>query len=186
MKARYKKFKIFLTFHQEREWLEDMALQGYMLEDVKFGMFFYFRKDTPRHMLYEIDRFDLKRNPTLVEMMEKKNFIDMATEGGWREVTHDESLNYYFTKEYEENGFNDLYNNEESMQMRADKFRNFYLSQAKIMVKMIAFVAAVGLILDLLIAGMGPKTDGMQNVKNSYHLVFGVYIVVVSITCPAF
>ncbi len=187
MEKRYKKFKFYLTFHQEREWLEEMALQGYMLEDVKFGMYYSFRKDTPKHMLYEVDRFDLKSNPTLSEMMEKKNFIDMAMEGGWKEVTHDENLNYYFTKEYEEDGFNDLYNNEESMHMRADKFRNFYLSQAKLLVKMIAFVATVGVLLDLLLLGSGIDSSQLQQVRMGYHLCFGAYIVITSlITCLTF
>ena len=76
MKARLKKFKFFLTFHKEREWLENMALQGYMLEDVKLGMFYCFRKDEPKRMLYEVDRFDLKRNPNLEEMMEKVLYRD--------------------------------------------------------------------------------------------------------------
>lgn len=187
MEKRYKKLKFFLRFPREREWLEEMALQGYMLEDVKFGTYYSFRKDTPKHMLYEVDRFDLKRNPTLSEMMEKKNFIDMANEVGWKEVTHDESLNYYFTKEYEKDGFNDLYNNEESMQMRADKFRNFYLSQAKLLIKMIAFVATVGLLLDLLLVGSGIDNVKIQQMKMAYHILFGIYIVFTSLfTCLTF
>lgn len=49
-------------------------MEGYMLENVRFGMYYYFRKDAPKHMLYEIDRFDLKRNPNLAERTDKKNF----------------------------------------------------------------------------------------------------------------
>lgn len=187
MGKQYKKIRFYLRYHKEREWLEEMALQGYMLEDVKFGMLYSFRKDTPKHMLYEVDRFDLKRNPTLSEMTEKKNFIDMAKEGGWREVTHDENLTYYLTKEYEEYGFNDLYNNEESMQMRADKFRNFYLSQAKLLVKMIALVATVGLIVDLLLLGVGGEDAQLQQARVGYHIFVGIYIVITSlIACFAF
>lgn len=178
MKARLKKFKFFLTFHKEREWLENMALQGYMLEDVKLGMFYCFRKDEPKRMLYEVDRFDLKRNPNLEEMMEKKNFIDMATEGGWREVTHDESLTYYFTKEYEEDGFNDLYNDDESIQIRADKFRNIYMSQAKLMVKMVAFIAIVQFVVDwLLIKGYLGTTTELAAKWKLYHAFCAIYVI---------
>lgn len=57
----YKKFKLFPYLSKEREWLEEMALQGYILEDIKMGIFYYFRKDAPKHMLYENDRFFQKR-----------------------------------------------------------------------------------------------------------------------------
>ena len=99
MSKLHKKFKFFIKINKERDWLEEMALKGYMLEDIKMGMFYTFRQDTPKHMLYEMDRFNLGKNPAREEMLAKKNFIEMATESGWREVTHDESLNYYFTKE---------------------------------------------------------------------------------------
>lgn len=181
-KSKIKKFKFFLTFHKEREWLEEMALHGYMLEDVKFGMYYYFRKDTPKHMLYEIDRFDLKRNPNLAEMMEKKNFIDMAKEGGWQEVTHDENLNYYFTKEYEEEGFNDLYNDEESMQVRADKFRNHYLSQAELLVKLVVLVAVAGLILNLVLdKNYRGIEEARTDVIRIYNIFCGIYVAITSL-----
>lgn len=181
MKSNIKKLKFFLTFHKEREWLEEMALQGYMLEDVKFGTYYYFRKDTPKHMLYEVDRFDLKRNPNLAEMMEKKNFIDMAMEGGWREVTHDESLNYYFTKEYEEDGFNELYNDEESIQVRADKFRNYYLSQAELLVKLIVLVAVAGLLLNLFLEKIsGGAVEVHLDIVKIYNTFCGIYVAVTS------
>lgn len=182
MKQGSKKFKFFLTFHKEREWLEKMALQGYMLEDVKFGVYYSFRKEEPKHMLYEVDRFDLKRNPTLEEMMEKKNFIDMARESGWREVTHDESLTYYFTKEYEQDGFNDLYNDEESIQVRADKFRNIYMTQAKLLVKLVAVVAIVQFIVDwFLINGYIENVPKLASDWKIYHVFCAIYVIVTTI-----
>lgn len=188
MNSKIKKIKCFLTFHKEREWLEKMALQGYMLEDVKFGVYYYFRKDIPKHMLYEVDRFDLKRNPNLTEMMEKKNFIDMAKEGGWQEVTHDESLTYYFTKEYEEDGFNDLYNDEESIQVRADKFRNYYLSQAELLVKMIVLVAIAGLLLNLFIEKIsGGAAQSLTDSAKIWNTFCGIYVAATSfMTCVLF
>lgn len=187
-KSNIKRLKFFFTFRREREWLEEMALHGYMLEDVKFGLYYSFRKDKPKRMIYEIDRFDLKKNPNLAEMMQKKNFIDMVKEGGWREVTHDESLNYYFTKEYEEDGFNDLYNDEESIQMRADKFRDYYLSQAELLVKMVVLVVVVGLLFNFI---MEKVFDGVaETLADSvkiYNAFCGIYVAVTSIwACALF
>lgn len=155
MAQRYKKLKIFTRINKERDWLEEMALKGYMLEDIKLGMFYYFRKEEPKHMLYEIDRFNLRKNPTREEMLAKKNFIEMATESSWREVTHDESLNYYFTKEYEEEGFNELYNDEESLQLRADKFKKNFTNSGVLLLKLMVFVNAAVLFESLLMKSIG-------------------------------
>lgn len=89
----------------------------------KKGVCFYFRKDTPKRMLYEYDRFFQKKHLSREEILEKKNFLQMAKKTGWKEVTHDETLTYYFTKEYEEDGFNELYIDEESKQRKVNKFR---------------------------------------------------------------
>lgn len=128
----YKKFKFFLYISKEQKWLEEMALQGYILEDVKMGVFFYFRKDAPKRMLYEYDRFFQKKHLSREEILEKENFLQMAEETGWKEITHDETLTYYFAKEYEEGGFNELYIDKDSKQRKVDKFRTFFESQLKL------------------------------------------------------
>ena len=163
MSKLYKKFKVFMKITKEREWLEDMALKGYMLEDIKLGMLYYFRKDTPKHMLYEMDRFNLGKNPTKEEMLAKKNFIEMATESGWREVTHDESLNYYFTKEYEEDGFNELYNDVESLQVRADKFKKLYTDMGVLLVKLMFGLGLFTFFEILLMIKLGKYTNVERN-----------------------
>lgn len=78
----YKKFKSFLYVSKEQKWLEEMALQGYILEDVKMGIIFSFKKDKPKHMLYEHDRFFQKKYPSREEILEKENFLQMAEETG--------------------------------------------------------------------------------------------------------
>ncbi|MDE6312188.1 MAG: DUF2812 domain-containing protein [Lachnospiraceae bacterium] len=141
-----KRYKFFTTFGKEREWLENMALKGWMFQDIKLGCVYYFRQDKPKQMLYEMDRFDLKRNPTLEEMLEKKNFVEMAQETGWQEITHDESMNYYFAKEYQEGGFNELYNDEDSLQYRADKYRKRFTATGVLMIKLAVMVAVCGIL----------------------------------------
>lgn len=169
-----KKFKVFWTFGKEREWLEHMALEGWMLKDIKAGCLYYFQKNEPKHMLYEMDRFDLKRNPTLEEMLEKKNFVEMAQEAGWMEITHDESMNYYFAKEYEEDGFNELYNDEESMQYRAEKYRNRFMTTGKLMVKMVIMVAICGILLDA--ATRYAANERMAMIDFIYQIFVSVYV----------
>lgn len=146
-----KKFKFFLYISKEQKWLEEMALQGYILEDVKMGVFFYFRKDTPKRMLYEYDRFVQKNPLSRDQILEKENFLQMAKETGWEEVTHDETLTYYFTKEYEEDGFNELYMDEESKQRKVEKFRTLFEDQTKSLLYISAFISMLMFIFLLFI-----------------------------------
>ena len=131
---RVKKFKWMTSYQKEKKWLEEMALQGWFLENISMGVFYTFVKGEPKKMLYDVDQFALPKKPTLEEIQHKELFLDMAKELGWQEVTHSETMVYYFTKEYEEGGINELHNDEDSRRYMADKFRNFYMENAKKMV----------------------------------------------------
>lgn len=128
---RIRRFKFFISYQKERKWLEDMALEGWFLEDMALGMIFTFIRGEPKRLLYDIDRFNLPKKPTLEEIQHKELFMEMAQEMGWREVTHDEVLTYYFAKEYEEGGVNELHNDPESRRYRADKFRLYLWETGK-------------------------------------------------------
>lgn len=124
--AKEKRIKWFLSLVKEKLWLEEMAEQGYILDNLTLGCIFTFRKEDPIKLLYEIDRFNLPKNPTLKEIQYKEEFLNMANEMGWHVITHDEDLNYYFCKEYREEDINELYNDEESRIFHARKFKEHY------------------------------------------------------------
>lgn len=124
--------RYFISIRKEKEWLEDMARQGYFLSQLKLGMNYTFEKKEPKNIIYEIDRFNIPKNPTLMEIRQKIEFIETAKEMGWNEITHDEDLNYYFAKEYEEDGINELYNDYESRELRANKYYNRCMEQSKL------------------------------------------------------
>lgn len=143
------KVKWLTSYQKECRWLEEMAGKGWFLENMTMGMVYKFRKGEPKRMMYEIDRFNLPKKPTLEEINHKEIFMDMATELGWKEVTHDESLTYYFCKEYEEGDINELYNEEESRLYRAKKFGNYLRKQAKSMISFVLLVSVVDLFIKL-------------------------------------
>lgn len=143
MSKLYKKFKLFFLFSKERQWLEDMALKGYILENISGGVYYHFRKEKPQHLVYEIDRFCLEKHPSRADIMEKEEFLQIAKDTGWREVTHDESLNYYFVREYDDDGFNELYIDDESRLRKVNKLRNFYDHQLNVIQKLSAFVSVL-------------------------------------------
>lgn len=155
MEKNLKKFKCIFSYQKERQWLEEMAKQGWFLENITWGVLFTFRAGEPKNMMYEIDRFNLPKKPTLEEIRHKEIFMDVATELGWSEVTHDESLTYYFCKEYKEGDINELYNDEESRKQRGAKFSAFLNEKAQELV----FWSAVIMILDILILLLDRFTD---------------------------
>lgn len=130
-KREIKKFKFIITLRQECQWFEEMAKQGLFFKNVAYGCLYTFAYGEPKNMMYEADRFNLPKKPTLEEIRSKELFMDMAQEMGWQEVTHDEMLNYYFCKEYEEGGINELYNDEVSREQRASKFPAYFKRKEK-------------------------------------------------------
>lgn len=130
-KQEMKKIKFFASLRQECQWLEEMAVQGWFFKNITWGSLYTFERGEPKNMMYEVDRFNLPKKPTLEEIRSKELFMDMAEEMGWSEVTHDEMLNYYFCKEYEEGEINELYNDETSRKQRASKYPAYFQKKAK-------------------------------------------------------
>lgn len=119
------------NLRKETEWLREMAESGWFLKDMKFGIKYIFEKGEPKNMVYEVDRFNLPSHPTEEQINQKEDFIAMAEELGWKVVLHDEDLNYYFTKEYEENGMNELYDTDEARRVHAEKYTSHFNDSVK-------------------------------------------------------
>lgn len=154
---RIRKCKIMTSYQREKKWLEEMALQGWFLENIRLGIIYTFVKGEPRRMLYDIDRFSLPKKPTLEEIRHKETFLEMAQDMGWQEVTHSEDMTYYFAKEYEEDGINELHNDTESRRYIAAKFRSFLSEYAKKIVFWGAVIAFVDILVKLLQLWMEKK-----------------------------
>lgn len=140
------KIKIMFSYQQERKWLEEQSEKGLFLSDIFMKIIYTFVKGEPKRMCYDIERFNLSKRPTLKEIRHKELFWEMAQEMGWREVTHDENLTYYFAKEYERNGVNELCNDGESRRYRAEKFRSHFAQNAK----RLCFWSMIVVIVDIL------------------------------------
>jgi len=145
-----KKTKLFVSMMKEKIWLEQMALEGYKLIQMTMGMRYTFEQIEPTRLIYEIDRFNLPKNPTLREIKSKHDSIAMAEEMGWKIALHDEDLNYYLCKEYAEGDINELYNDQESRQIHAEKYRNRYTSVGKDMLNLIIFLNTMLIIIGII------------------------------------
>lgn len=150
MRGKRKVLKFMLSYQKERKWLEMQAQRGWFLSDISMGVLYTFTGGEPKRMLYDIDRFNLSKKPTLEEIRRKELFLEMAQELGWQEITHDESLTYYFAKEYEEDGINELCNDADSRRYRAEKFRSHLVENAKKLCFWAMVIVAVNLFERLL------------------------------------
>ena len=119
-----KKVKYYTSFLKERDWLEEMATQGWLLTDIKLGIIYYFKEIPPCEKVYELERFAISANPTISELTARSNAIELAKEFGWEVVTHDEDMNYYFVKDKAGDETDEFYLDEESRKARAERYRN--------------------------------------------------------------
>ncbi len=170
-----KKTKFFASYRKEIGWLEDMAKQGWFFKNITFGMRYTFEAGEPKHMLYEIDRFNLPQKPTREEILQKDTFMEIASDMGWQEVTHDETQTYYFCKEYIEGDINELYNDEKSRIERAKKFSAFLMEESQSYHFWISFMMVFTIIL-LLFCSWRDKPElavGHMYFATIYSLVCG-------------
>lgn len=168
-----KVLKIFISLRKEQQWLEEMALKGWKLTNIDIGIWYTFTAIEPKKLVYEIDRFLLPKHPTMKEIKHKEEFLEMAQEMGWEVIVHDEDLNYYFCKEYIDGDINELHNDLESRQLRAETFRTRYQYFGKNLTGFCIFMAIIGLLWTYWI----PTTHG----EFSYPFFSFLYVIVVLI-----
>jgi len=170
------------NFREETEWLHEMAEQGWFLKDMKMGVRYIFEKGEPMNMVYEVDRFNLPAYPTEEQITQKEDFIAMANELGWEELLHDEDLNYYFVKEYEEDGMNELYDTDEARRLHAEKYSGHFQESVK------TILLSTGVIFTFLaVMFLIQMWEGFDNkFHNAFMLVFlllGTMFVFMSVLC---
>uniref|UniRef100_UPI0040568383 DUF2812 domain-containing protein n=1 Tax=Acetatifactor sp. TaxID=1872090 RepID=UPI0040568383 len=140
---RIKKWKFFMNFLKERDWLEEMASQGFLLTNITMGMYYEFKKTEPCEKVFEVERFAVSAHPTVQELNARKLAIDVATQSGWEVVTHDEDMNYYFMKDKAGDETDEFYDDEELRRNRAERYR-----------KHLAYEQPLGLLKGDLILGI--------------------------------
>lgn len=121
-----KKFKWFMSLSKERDWLEGMARQGWLLTNITLGVLYTFKEVEPCEKVYEVERFAVSSKPTIEEVTSRKNALDIASQCGWELVTHDESMNYYFVKDKAGDETDEFYNDAETRRERAERYRKTY------------------------------------------------------------
>ncbi len=120
------KIKFFLSLLKERDWLEDMAREGWLLNNINMGIVYHFTQIEPCEKVYEVERFAITSRPTVTDLTAKVHALDITSQFGWKQVTHDENMNYYFVKDKAGDETDELYDTPELRLERASRYRQHH------------------------------------------------------------
>ncbi len=148
-----KKWRFFLSFLKERDWLEEMASKGWLLTNMNMGMRYHFKKVEPCEKVFEIDRFSVTSHATVKELNARKTAIDVATQSGWEVVTYDEDMNYYFMKDKAGDETDEFYDEEEARRERAERYRKHRAYDASIILLKEWLIVSLVILLAILFPG---------------------------------
>ena len=166
-----KKMKFFWSFYKERDWLEEMARQGWLLNNITLGMIYHFEKCEPCEKVYEIERFAITAHPTVAELTARTQALDITSQFGWKQITHDEDLNYYFVKDKAGDETDEFYDDPETRMERAERYRKHYaIDQVRSLLTGLLFVSVVYICLFFL----------MQDDPQVQHTFMVIYLFVAS------
>ena len=150
------KWKFFSSLYEEREWLESMAKQGWLLKDMHLGCRYVFTECEPGDKVYEIENFALSfsKNAKKQEIEAQKTAMDLIEQTGWTLVARDEAMNSYFVKERAGDETDELYDDEESRKQRAEKYRKMYcIEQPKELIKVELLLTIPVFLIYLILRG---------------------------------
>lgn len=126
------KFRLFISYCKERDWLEEMAAQGWMLTDITFYVFYHFKPMEPAQKVFEIDRFASWGIPDKHMLTAHSAVFSLAAEYGWEMVTHTEDMTFYFAKDKEGDVSDEFYDDDGMRREKAQRFRQYIDDQAKL------------------------------------------------------
>ncbi len=126
------KVKFFLSLFKERDWLEEMARQGWLLTNITLGIIYHFTEIEPCEKVYEVERFAITNHPTVADLTAKARALDITSQFGWKQVTHDEEMNYYFVKDKAGDETDEFYDTPELRMERAERYRQRHSVEAPI------------------------------------------------------
>ena len=144
-----KKFKIFIDFEKEEKWLEEMALQGWLLKKQSF--FYTFTPVTPQQVNIKIDYRIFSKNQDFQE------YLALFEDSGWLHIAGTKmSGNQYFKRTCEDAG-DDIFSDSLSRAGRYKRVANMMLFGIVVFLPFIIISMFQGTLFNI-VAFINPKT----------------------------
>lgn len=166
-----RKLKFFISLLKERDWLEEMAAQGWILTNITCGVLYHFKQTAPCEKVYEIERFAITAHPTVADLTARTCAFDITSQFGWEQVTHDEDMNYYFMKDRAGDETDEFYDDAESRRERAERYRRHLSIEQPLAILLNLLIISVVCILLFFVFG---KDSAMQHSWMSVYIIVAV------------
>lgn len=178
-----KKLKIYVSLLKERDWLEEMARKGFLLKNITMGVWYEFEEAEPCEKVYEIENFACGNDADREELCAREYALEIAEESGWKVVTHDEAMNYYFVKDRAGDESDEFYEDAESRRKKAEKVRKLYAVDMPKMLMSMLFI--IGILYALLFILPGIDMEASLNLHRVFFAVTMLELVSVLINIYA-
>lgn len=146
-----RKFKFFIDYNKEEEWLTEMAKKGYELTKASFG--YQFKESKPKDENIRIDYRTFKSY---------KDFIDycmMFEDSGWKHISGTKSSGTQYFKKIKEGESDDIFSDVSSKAGRYKRLSNVWLTIA---------ISYIPLVIALISSG-SINVEAMLNPRLLYY-----------------
>ncbi|MFS0646480.1 DUF2812 domain-containing protein [Siminovitchia sp. 179-K 8D1 HS] len=116
------KFKFFIDFEKEEKWLEQMANDGYHLQNILFG--YQFQKGVPETATIKMD---------FRKFNKKEDFIDYCTmfeDSGWKHLAGTKSSGFQYFKKIDDTAGDEIFSDNHSKAARYKRVANMFFESA--------------------------------------------------------
>lgn len=117
-----KKFRVFINFDKEEQWLSQMAAQGYELTKVSFG--YTFRKAAPASEQIRIDYRNFKNQQDFVD------YITLFEDSGWKHIAGTKNSGVQYFKQIGSHSSSEIFSDHLSKAGRYKQASNMWLTLA--------------------------------------------------------
>ncbi|MBD7936439.1 MULTISPECIES: DUF2812 domain-containing protein [Cytobacillus] len=109
-----RKFKLFIDFDKEEQWLEEMASKGYQLDSTNFG--YKFRLAEPKAKKIKID-FRKFRHST-----DFWDYITLFEDSGWRHLAGSKYSGIQYFEKVDDRAIDDIFSDNDSKAKRYKRY----------------------------------------------------------------
>ncbi|WP_040952779.1 DUF2812 domain-containing protein [Gorillibacterium massiliense] len=117
-----RKFKFFIDFAKEEKWLNEMARQGYQLENAFFG--YQFRSAPPEDANIKIDYRTFKHSADFAD------YCAMFEDCGWMHIAGSKNSGSHYFKKMDGNGLEDIFSDSASKAGRYKRIGDMWMTLA--------------------------------------------------------
>lgn len=116
------RFKFFIDFEKEEQWLEKMAYDGYHLRSASFG--YQFAHGEPEKATIKIDYRKFTRNDDFI------NYRTLFEDSGWKHIAGTKSSGVQYFKRVDANALEEIFSDKHSKATRYKRYSDMFFALA--------------------------------------------------------